>query len=299
MQERSFVNRTGDTIYYLEWAADEPKCAVVISHGMAEHPERYDDLAVYLNSKGYAVYAINQMGHGTHAAKPGHMAKGDFDKCVSNLSELVEIAKKETGKDAFLLGHSMGSFISQLYIERFHNIKGLILSGSSAATPVMKMAKTIAGIVCAFSKDTSRPSAFMNKMSFGSYNKAIDSPKTAFDWLSRDEENVRKYIEDPLCGFVCSQSFFREMAGGFAVMAEKSELDKIDKDLPIFIHGGSKDPVSDLGKGLYALEKQYKDLGVKDVTLTVYPEARHEIYNELNKQEVYDNTVDFIEAHLS
>ena len=299
MQERSFVNRTGDTIYYLEWAVDEPKCAVVISHGMAEHPERYDDLAVYLNSKGYAVYAINQMGHGTHAAKPGHMANGDFDKCVSNLSELVEIAKKETRKDAFLLGHSMGSFISQLYIERFHNIKGLILSGSSAATPVMKMAKTIAGTVCAFSKDTSRPSEFMNKMSFGSYNKAIDSPKTAFDWLSRDEENVRKYIEDPLCGFVCSQSFFREMAGGFAIMAEKTELDKIDKDLPIFIHGGSKDPVSDLGKGLYALEKQYKDLGVKDVTLTVYPEARHEIYNELNKQEVYDNTVDFIEAHLS
>jgi len=81
-------------------------------------------------------------------------------------------------------------------------------------------------------------------------------------------------------------------------MAQPSELAKIDKDLPIFIHGGSKDPVSDLGKGLYALEKQYKDLGVKDVTLTVYPEARHEIYNELNKQEVYDNTLAFIEAHL-
>ena len=299
MQEKTFKNRTADTIYYLEWAVDEPKCAVVISHGMAEHPERYDDLAQYLNTKGMTVYAINQMGHGKHAAKPGHMEKGDFDKCVSNLSELVEIAKAETGKDAFLLGHSMGSFISQLYIERFHNIKGLILSGSSAATPVMKMAKPIASLVCAFSKDTSRPSAFMNKMSFGAYNKAIDSPKTEFDWLSRDEENVKKYIDDPLCGYVCSQSFFREMAGGFAVMAEKSELAKIDKDLPIFIHGGSKDPVSELGKGLYALEKQYKDLGVKDVTLTVYPEARHEIYNELNKQEVYDNTAAFIESHLA
>jgi len=299
MLEKTFVNRTGDTIYYLEWPQDDPKCAVVISHGMAEHPERYDDLAKYLNGKGIAVYAINQMGHGKHAAKPGHMEKGDFDKCVSNLSELVGIAKTETGKDAFLLGHSMGSFISQLYIERFHDIKGLILSGSSAATPVMKMAKTIAGIVCSLSRDTSRPSEFMNKMSFGSYNKAIENPKTAFDWLSRDEEQVRKYIDDPLCGYVCSQSFFREMAGGFAVMAEPSELAKIDKDLPIFIHGGSKDPVSELGKGLYALEKQYKDLGVSDVTLTVYPEARHEIYNELNKQEVYDKTVEFIEAHLS
>ena len=298
MEEKYFVNKTGDQIYYLKWEAADPKCALVISHGMAEHPERYDDVAQFLSGKGITVYAINQMGHGFHAEIPGHMKKGDFDKCVSNLSELVEIAKEETGKDVFLLGHSMGSFISQLYIERFHNIKGLILSGSSAATSVMKMAKPIASLVCTFSKDTSRPSNFMNNMSFGSYNKAIENPKTPFDWLSRDEAQVQKYIDDPLCGYVCSQSFFREMAGGFAVMAQPSELAKIDKDLPIFIHGGSKDPVSDLGKGLYALEKQYKDLGVKDVTLTVYPEARHEIYNELNKQEVYDNTLAFIKAHL-
>ena len=265
---------------------------------MAEHPERYDDLAGYLTDNGVAVYAINQMGHGHHAEIPGHMAKGDFDKCVSNLSELVEIAKQETFRDVFLLGHSMGSFISQLYIERFHNIKGLILSGSSAATPVMKMAKTIAGLVCTFSRDTSRPSNFMNNMSFGSYNKAIENVKTPFDWLSRDEAQVQKYIDDPLCGYVCSQSFFREMAGGFAVMAKPSELAKIDKDLPIFIHGGSKDPVSELGKGLYALETQYKNLGIKDVTLTVYPEARHEIYNEINKEEVYENTLNFIKAHI-
>ena len=101
MLEKSFTNRTGDTIYYLEWPKDEAKCAVVISHGMAEHPERYDDLAKYLNTKGIAVYAINQMGHGFHAEIPGHMKKGDFDKCVSNLSELVEIAKEETGESHY------------------------------------------------------------------------------------------------------------------------------------------------------------------------------------------------------
>ena len=298
MEEKYFVNKTGDDIYYLQWDAEAPKCALVISHGMAEHPERYDDLAQYLSSNGVTVYAINQMGHGNHAKLPGHMEKGDYDKCVSNLSELVEIARNDTARDVFLLGHSMGSFISQLYIERFHNIKGLILSGSSAATSLMKMAKPIASLVCAFAGDKSKPSNFMNNLSFGSYNKAIENPKTPFDWLSRDEAQVKKYIDDPLCGYVCSKSFFREMAGGFTMMAKPSELARIDKDLPIFIHGGSKDPVSELGKGLYALEKQYKDLGVKDVTLTVYPEARHEIYNELNKQEVYENTLKFIEAHI-
>ncbi|MBO5995139.1 MAG: alpha/beta hydrolase [Firmicutes bacterium] len=298
MEEKYFVNKTGDEIYYLEWDAKDPKCALVISHGMAEHPERYDDMANYLTANGVTVYAIFQMGHGCHAKIPGHMEKGDYDKCVSNLSELVEIAKKDTGKDVFLLGHSMGSFIAQIFIERYHNIKGLILSGSSAATPIMKMAKPIASLVCAFSKDKSAPSQFMNNMSFGSYNKAIENVKTPFDWLSRDEAEVQKYVDDPLCGYVCSKSFFREMAGGFSIMAKPTELAKIDKDLPILIHGGSKDPVSDLGKGLYALAKQYKDLGLKDVTLTIYPDCRHEIHNELNKQEVYENTLKFMEAHL-
>ncbi len=298
MTDEVFTNASGGAVHYLKWAAEEPKCAVVISHGMAEHPERYDDLAGFLVSRGAAVYAVYQIGHGKYAEKPGHMDRGDFDKCVSNLSELVALAGRETGKPVFLLGHSMGSFLAQLYIERFGGIKGLILSGSSAATPVMKAAKPVAGLVCAFARDKSAPSPFMNKLSFGAYNAAVESPKTEFDWLSRDGESNARYIADPLCGFVCSKSFFREMAGGFAVMAKPSELKKIDKDLPIFIHGGGKDPVSDCGKGLYALEKQYRDLGVKDVALVVYPGARHEIYNEINRMEAYANTVSFIEKHL-
>ena len=298
MKDAVFTNRTGDAVHYLAWEAEAPRCAVVISHGMAERPERYADLGEFLVSRGMSVYAVYQIGHGKYAEKPGHMAKGDFDKCVSNLSELVALAGEETGKPVFLLGHSMGSFLAQLYIERFGGIKGLVLSGSSAATPIMKAAKTVSGLVCAFAKDVSAPSPFMNKLSFGKYNAAVESPKTEFDWLSRDDASNAKYIEDPLCGFVCSKSFFREMAGGFAVMAKPSELKKIDKTLPVLIHGGSKDPVSDCGKGLYALEKQYKDLGMTDVTLIVYPEARHEIYNEINKTEAYANTVSFIEKHL-
>lgn len=299
MEDHKFTNRSGDPVHYLKWTAPVPKCALVISHGMAEHPERYDDLAGYLTGHGVSVYAIYQMGHGKHAKKPGHMAKGDFDKCVSNLSELVRIAGEETGKDVFLLGHSMGSFIAQLYIERYGGIKGLILSGSSNATSMMKAAYPIASAVCLLSRDTSSPSAFMNRLSFSAYNKAFSNPKTEFDWLSRDEDQVRKYVEDPLCGFVCSQSFFREMAGGFRKMADPAELAKIDRNLPILIHGGSEDPVSEQGKGLYALRDQYKKLGVKEVELIVYPGARHEIYNELNRAEVYEKTLGFLLKHVS
>jgi len=298
MKENKFTNKIGKVVNYLEWKIDNPKACVVISHGMAEHPERYDDVAKFFNKNGYSVFAIYHIGHGKFAEIKGHMGKGEFDQCVTNLSELVDLVKKETNKDCFLLGHSMGSFLSQLYIERYHNIKGLILSGSSAATPLMKMGSFIAGIVNGLAKDKTAPSPFMNTMSFGSYNKAFKNPRTEYDWLNRDEREVDKYVADPLCGFVCSKSFFKGMCDGLAEMGKPSETAKVDKNLPILIHGGSMDPVSNSGAGLYALLKQYKDLGIKDVTLVVYDQARHEIYNELCKDEVYNNSVKFFDSHL-
>jgi len=298
MKENKFSNKLGKTVNYLEWTIDSPKACVVISHGMAEHPERYDDVAKFFNKNGYNTYAIYHIGHGKFAKIKGHMGTGDFSQCVTNLSELVDLVKKETKKECFLLGHSMGSFLSQLYVERYHNIKGLILSGSSAATPLMKMGSAIAGMVCAFAKDKTAPSPFMNTMSFGSYNKAFKNPRTEYDWLNRDEKEVDKYVADPLCGFICSKSFFKEMCGGLATMGKKSETSKVEKDLPILIHGGSMDPVSNSAQGLYALEKQYKDLEIKDVKLVVYDGARHEIYNELCKTDVYNNSVKFFDSHL-
>lgn len=298
MKEKVFLNSYKEETHYLEWTIEDAKASVVISHGMAEHPERYDDFAKYLNKNGFNAYAIYHIGHGKFAEIKGHMPEGGFDKCVSNLNDLVEFVKKETKKEAFLLGHSMGSFLSQLYVERYHNIKGLILSGSSAATPLMKIGKAVASLVCGLAKDKTAPSPFMNSMSFGSYNKAFAPNRTEYDWLNRDEKEVDKYVADPLCGFICSKSFFKGMCTGLATMGKKENIEKVSKDLSILIHGGSMDPVSDQAKGLYALEKQYKDFGLKDISLFVYDGARHEIYNEINKAEVYKNSLDFFNKHL-
>ena len=298
MEELVFNNARGIDVYYLKWAAETPKAAVVISHGMAEHPERYDDLANYLTANNLTVYAINQVGHGKHAEKLGHMDNGDFDQCVDNLNELVELAKKETSLPVFLLGHSMGSFISQLYVERYHNLQGLILSGSSASSLIMKMGATIARVVYAFGKDKSKPSPFMDKMSFGSYNGKIKPARTKFDWLTHDEAIVDAYIADPLCGFVCSKGFFKEMTHGLKIMNNNKEMQKISIELPILIHGGKQDPVSNYGKGLVELEKKYKKHLINDVTLILYDNDRHEIYNELDKKTVYENTLAFINKHI-
>ena len=118
MEKKEFLNREGRKVFYLHWPVEEPRAAVVIAHGMVEHPARYDDLAMYLNGSGLAVYGIYHIGHGPDAEVLNHMGEGDFDRCVDNLHELVQLAAAETKKSVILLGHSMGSFLSQLYAAR-------------------------------------------------------------------------------------------------------------------------------------------------------------------------------------
>lgn len=291
----SFNNNVNDVVYYLKWEVLNPKANVVISHGMVEHPARYDDLAKYLNSNNINVYGIYHIGHGEDAKVLNHMGKNDFDRCISNINELVELVKVNN-LPTILLGHSMGSFMSQLYITRYNNISGLILSGSTKSDFISKAGSVVASILTFFAKDKTKPSKFLDNMAFGSYNKVFKNARTKFDWLSQDEVQVDKYIADPYCGGVCSSSFFKNLTTGMAQMGKKKNLKKVNLDLPIYIHGGGCDPVSNMGKGLYTLEKQYIKLGVKNVKLDVYANDRHEIYNELNKQEVYDNTLKFIES---
>jgi len=298
MEKKQFLNREGQKVFYLHWPVDAPRAAVVIAHGMVEHPARYDDLAVYLNGSGLAVYGIYHIGHGPDAEVLNHMGEGDFDRCVDNLHELVQLAAAETGKPVILLGHSMGSFLSQLYAARYQDLAGLILSGSTKAAPIAKVGAVLASILTACSKDKTKLSPFMNNMAFGAYNKAFPDHRTDFDWLSRDEAQVDKYIADPLCGGICSISFYKNLTCGMAEMGKPELIRNVPKALPVYIQGGSMDPVSDMGKGLYALRDQYVSLGLSRVELTVYEGARHEIFNETNRMEVYSNTLTFIDSIL-
>lgn len=298
MEKKQFLNQDGQPVFYLHWPVAAPKAALVIAHGMVEHPARYDDLAVFLNEHRIAVYGITHIGHGPDAAQLNHMGPGDFDRCVEHMHLLVQLAAAETGVPVILLGHSMGSFLSQLYAARYQDLAGLILSGSTKASPVAKAGAVLATVLTALSADKTRPSPFMNKMAFGAYNKAFPNPRTDFDWLSRDNDQVDKYIADPLCGGICSISFYKNLTCGMARMGKPALIRHVSKALPVYIQGGSMDPVSDMGKGLYALRDQYTALGLSRVELSVYEGARHEIFNETNRAEVYRNTLSFIESIL-
>lgn len=285
--------------FYLSWEKEENKNAMVIAHGMAEHPARYEDFALFLNDQGYNVYAIYHEGHGeVHKNTLGHFEKNGFLDCVLNLNDLILKIKNNSDK-VVLLGHSMGSFMTQEYLSRFScNIDACILSGSSSPNMLIKSGALLANLLYIFPGKTKK-SNFMNNLSFGSYNKQFKPNRTTFDWLSRDYQQVDKYILDPYCGYVCTRGFYKSFLTYFSKIHKKKKLNAIRKDIPILIIGGTKDPVSGNGEGLRTLLVKYKIENINDVTLKLYDEARHEILNEINKEEVYIDIKDWLETRIN
>ncbi|SHO53233.1 alpha/beta hydrolase [Anaerocolumna xylanovorans] len=302
-----FKSEEGTKIFVYVWKPDENvkvKGIVQFAHGMAETANRYERFAEVLVKEGFIVYANDHRGHGKTAGDPaklGYLADKDgFDWLVKDIHQLSMIIKQEyPDLPLFLLGHSMGSFAVQRYIMLYGNdLKGAILSGSNGKQGIMLgVARLLAGKEV---KKHGRKTASekMNQMFFGSYNNKFKPNRTEFDWLTRDKEEVDKYVNDPFCGTVFTGGFFYDFTSGLKDVENKENLSLIPKKLPIFIFSGDKDPVGKYGKGVTKLYNTYKKYGIKDVTLKLYPGGRHEMLNEINRDEVMKDAVDWINHHM-
>lgn len=282
------------------WPLVKPKGIIIIAHGMAEHANRYNEFAQFLNQHQFAVYAIHHLGHGEAIGTgiKGHWPKDGFATAALRIGILVDSLKSKFAKVPIIyFGHSMGSFIGQRYISEFHNVDGVIFSGSNGPNFLNIIGNGIATLA-SFVSPATKPNQFLNQLSFGSFNQGFKPSRTAFDWLSTDPQQVDLYVNDPLCGYVCTTGFFKEFLHGLAHLYDKSALARIRKDLPIYLYSGQKDPVSNQGKGVLALEKVYRQLGIKDLTVKLYPNGRHEMHNEVNRQDVYRDVVDWINTHV-
>ena len=284
---------------YLWDDVKDAKGVIQISHGMAEHAQRYDSFAKYLNANGYIVFADDHRAHGATAGD--HVGYQDGEIFEDTAKDLVEISKMLIAKynlPLVLIGHSYGSFLSQRYIELDGPACGVILSGSAKMAGLLpSVGKMVANMIYS-EKNAKEPGTTMDKLSFGSYNKPFAS-EGEFSWLSRDLESNKKYIADPWSGVVMSNAFFKFFMDGLKNMYKKENLALVKKDSKIRIFSGDKDPVGSNGKSPVALCDMYKALGIADVQVKLYPDARHEILNEINKEEVYKDMLDAINYFIA
>lgn len=302
--EFTFQTNDGVEIYYCKWDDSEnqpPKGVIQIAHGMAEHILRYVDFAQHLVQAGYIVYGHDHRGHGRTAKRDeeiGYFAdENGFDKVVDDVKQLTTIIQQEHPHlPIILFGHSMGSFIARRYVQLYGDeIAGAIFCGTGGDPGLLgKLGKIVAMRECR-KKGRRTPSPLLDQLSFGNFNKQFEPNRTKFDWLSRDEQQVDLYVEDPMCGEVFTGGFFLDLFSGIELIHRKEEMNKMPKNLPMLFISGDKDPVGNNGKGVKKVVDLYQRAGVKSVSLKLYQNARHEILNETNKEEVFRDIVAWVD----
>ncbi len=298
-----FTSRDGIAISYHAWLPEEKPVAILqIAHGMAEFADRYDDFANFMNKQKIAVYANDHRGHGKTAGSlenTGYFAKKNgWMKVVDDMRTFTELINKEHQKTpVFLLGHSMGSFLARTYITKYDDINGVILSGTAANPPAVIGAGKFLSFVNSLFKNGKAPSKFFDNMSFGSFNKPFKN-EGPMSWLSRDKDQVKKYVDDPFCGFICSLRFFRDLFFGLGYISKYKNNEHIRFTLPIYVIAGSQDPVGANGEGPRKVANTYRHWHIEDVELSIYHGARHEILNETNKQVVYNDILEWIKFRI-
>ena len=287
-RESSFTSiADGTQIATTAWTdtADEPRGAVQIAHGLGEHAARYSRFARDLNDAGLLAYATDHRGHGrTGQAHLGHFGAAGFDGLIADVAQYgASLAADHPGLPLFLLGHSMGSFASQAVItEHSDQYAGVVLSGSTALD------------MLAAAMAEAPPDA---PTGLEAFNVGFEH-RTGFEWLSRDTAEVDKYVADPWCGFAVPDETLPLLFAPAARLADPVVLAGIRNDLPILIASGSDDPLAGGGDLVQVLGQRYRDAGNADVTVIVYPGARHETLNETNRDEVTAGLIHWLDAHV-
>jgi alpha-beta hydrolase superfamily lysophospholipase len=280
------------------------KAVVHISHGMAEHAARYARFAEALTAAGYVVYANDHRGHGKTANGDGELgflaASGGFRRAVQDLQQLVVHEKAQhPGLPVFLFGHSMGSFFAQAFlIEAGSALRGAILSGSNGKPNLLAQAGRLVARAERARLGPKGKSKLLTTLSFDDFNKAFKPNRTGFDWLSRDDAEVDKYVADPLCGFMVTTQLWVDVLDGTAEIADPARQARIPRELPVYVFAGSEDPVGGKTKGLVQLVEAYKQAGLRDVKHKFYAGGRHEMLNETNRDEVTRDVIAWLDEHL-
>ncbi|MEO1263108.1 MAG: alpha/beta hydrolase [Bacteroidota bacterium] len=304
-EEKKYSAKDGKEITYYHWEPvdkNQVKAVVQIVHGMAEHAQRYDRFASFLNGHGFAVFANDHRGHGKTAGSPaaiGYIEDGSFwEKTIGDMRSLHEIAKeKYGGLPHFLFGHSMGSFLTRDYIAKHgKELKGAIISATGGDPGLLGKIGLLIAKIESFFKGRKKQSPLLDTMSFGKFNAAFKPNRTEHDWLSKDEKEVDKYINDPACGTVFTTGFFIDLLYGVNLTNSKYIFETTPKELPLYLFAGALDPVGNNGKGVKEVYEKYKKTGTINLNIKLYENGRHEMLNEVNRQEVFRDILNWLQG---
>ncbi len=297
MDELSFTDRDGVEVFYRRWSCASSKVTVVIAHGASEHSGRYERFARFLNSVGAHVYAIDHRGHGLTAAStgPGRLGPRGMEGVLDDLGEVLARARAETGLPVVLFGHSMGALLTQAFVERpdaapdRSGLIGYALSGCPG--PLDGIDEMVAGIEAAVAAGMGEEPVDM----LGPFNEAFEPARTASDWLSRDPDEVDRYLADPMCGAGMPLTY-AYVAGMLAIVRDAISdfgLAQTPDTLPVLLLTGMMDPTSGMAAQVRVLEQGLRATGLT-VTAHYYPDARHEVLNEINRDEVYADVAQWL-----
>ncbi|MFZ7121206.1 MAG: alpha/beta fold hydrolase [Eubacteriaceae bacterium] len=304
-EEFKYKSNDNTIITFYKWSksTNRIKGVVLIVHGMAEHAKRYDDFAKYLLDEGYIIYALDLRGHGQTGAqmkKKGFFSEYDgWNKTVSDVKLLATIIQDNYHLPINIFGHSMGSLITRNILYSTKNIfNTAILSGTTMGSNKIAMffAKQLANYKIKNKKGYA-PSYILDKLIFGSYNKNINHPKTKFDWLSKDSNLVNIYLNDDSCGFVCTNTFFRDLFEGISNVTDVKNINLMNKKTPLLLIGGELDPVCNNSRDIHKLNKILIKNSFSNTTIKIYQNMRHEVLNEINKEIVFNDIVKWLNKY--
>ena len=305
VEEINYKSNDGKNfIHAVKWLPEgEPKYILQIAHGMAEHIMRYEDFAKFLNRHGFLVCGEDHLGHGKTAANKADLGycaeKNGYQTVLKDMKKLQDTIKQDYPKlPYFLLGHSMGSFLCRGFIETYgETLDGAIVMGTGNQPKIaLAFAKFLCRLIAIF-KGWRHRSNSINNLAVGGYNKRFQPIVTGHEWLCRDDKQATRYQNDPYCGYVFTLNGFFNMFDLMSFIENKKNINNIPKNLPVFICAGEQDPVGDFGYAPKVVNKSYIKAGIKDVTLKLYPEDRHEILNEFDQDVVYDDILQWLIKH--
>ena len=304
LKTNTFIANDGEQIFYYHWKAKNSKAVVQIAHGVGEHAARYQGIAGLLQNQGYDVYANDHRIHG-HSVRSKELlgvyeGLDYFNDAVEDMHGLTEIIKEtHPNKKIILFGHSMGSLLSREYVTRYGgDLHALALSGTASYMKGLGTVGLIGANITKFFRGRKRSSTTLKSLFFSEFNKKFKPNRTQVDWISRDEEQVDRFEADPLRIEDFSTSVFIDILKGSKKINQKPTFDATPKNLPIYIFSGDQDPVGEMGKGIKKVARQYQQAGINDLTLKIYEGGRHEMLNEINREEVESDFINWLNERI-